>query len=287
MNHCIGIDVSKATLDACSLTPNGKARIKQFANDPSGWAKLLRWAKSLGAEPTHYCLEATGTLSEGIALFLVEAAQLVSVENPHRIKHFGIGAGFLNKTDRADARIIALYCQKHNPSPWRMSAPEVRALVAMLRRLDALKTHLLQEQNRLSEPGLTREVLRSLKSSIRFLKKESDRLEAQIRSHIDQHPKLKADKELLLSIPGIGEMAAHWILAELPDVTTLESAQAAGAYAGLSPRVYQSGTSIRKQTQISRAGNARLRTALYMPAMSAIRCNPLIKAFYERLIAAG
>lgn len=295
MIHCIGIDVSKSTLDACSLTPNGKTRHRQFANDPVGWAKLLRWAPSLGspgAEPAHYCLEATGALSEGVALFLAESEARVSVENPHRIKHFGIGAGFINKTDRnktdrADARIIALYCQKHDPAPWRMSVPEVRVLVALLRRLEALKTHLVQEKNRLSEPGLTREVLRSIKTSIQFLEKEIDRLQDDVRSHIDRHPKLKGDKELLLSIPGIGECAAHWILAEMPDVATLESAQSAAAYAGLSPRVHRSGTSINKPTRICRVGNARLRTALYMPAMSAIQHNPLIKSFFDRLVAAG
>ena len=113
------------------------------------------------------------------------------------------------------------------------------------------------------------------------------RLEQQIKTHIDQHPGLKGDQDLLLSIPGVGEKTARWLLAELPDVSQFASAQAAAAYAGLAPREYRSGTSVKRATRLTKRGNSRLRKALYFPAITAARHNPLVQALYDRLMAAG
>jgi transposase len=276
---CIGLDVSKATLDACLLRAQGKPLHKQFANTPAGWAKLLRWAQSLAAGARlHFCLEATGAYSTGVASFLAEAEQIVSVENPARVQAFGVGLGLLNKTDKSDALAIATYCQKREPAPWRLSLPQVRLLMALLRRLEALSPHRVQALNRLGEPGWPKEVQRSLKKSLAFLDKESAALKAQIQQHMDRHPDLKADRQLLLSIPGIGETLAAIILAELPAVDSFASAQSAAAYAGLSPQQKRSGTSVKARTHLTKAGNAHLRRALYMPALSAIRFNPLVRA---------
>ncbi len=291
MNTCptlsIGIDVSKATLDACLLRPGAKPLSKQFPNEPAGHAKLVRWAQHFGEHPLHFCLEATGRHSEALALFLVEIGQTVSVENPARIKHFGIGIGALNKTDKADAKVIALFCQMTQPAPWRMSAPEVRELVALLRRWQSLKDLILQEQNRLTEPQLPPPVQQSLQESIRFLSAQAQQIKDQIDQHLKKHPPLQADKELLESIPGIGEIAALWILAELPDVSQFASAQSAAAYAGLSPQEHRSGTSIRGKTRLSKAGNPHLRRALYMPALCAARFNPRVADLYRRLRERG
>src|SRR5262249_55428704 len=161
-----------------------------------------------------------------------------SVENPARIKYFGMGEGFLNKTDKADARTIALYAKQKQPEPWRMSQPEVQHLLALMHRLQGLQNHLGQEHNRLQEPNLHPEVARSIQTILVVLEQEIQRLEAQIKEHIDQHPKLRADKELLISIPGIGEKLAHWILAEMPDPGQFQNAKSVSAYAGLSPMEY-------------------------------------------------
>ena len=134
--------------------------------------------------------------------------------------------------------MIADYCRKEHPPLWRAAAPEVRLLVALVRRLNSVQELLLAEHNRLAQPGVPQPVQASLSHSITFLEAEVARLEQQIKEHINQHPGLKADKKLLLSIPGIGEATAHTILAELPDVTQFSSAQAAAAYAGLCPREY-------------------------------------------------
>jgi transposase len=162
--------------------------------------------------------------------------------------------------------------------------------MALVRRLNGLQQNLQQEKNRLQEPGLIKPVIRSLQKTIRFLEKEIASVKAEIRNHIgkDDGPDgLKESMELLLSVPGIGETLATLILAELPDVSTFKSASSVGAYAGLSPKEHKSGTSVNKRTRISRKGNAHLRCALFMPALSAYRHNPLLAEFYERLIKRG
>lgn len=159
--------------------------------------------------------------------------------------------------------------------------------MALVRRLQALKDQLRQEQNRLGEPGLILAVQQSLQKSVAFFRDEITLLEKDIDAHIRQHPRLKADRERLKSIPGVSDTTAHWVLAELPDVEELASAEAAAAYAGLAPREHSSGTSVRKATKLSKAGNQQLRRALYMPALTAMRRNPCVRALYERLLAAG
>jgi len=222
-----------------------------------------------------------------VAHFLAEAEQRVSIVNPARIKYAGLAQGVGNKTDRADARLIADYCRKENPAVWRAAAPEVRELVALVRRLHNVQGLVVQEQNRLQAPGLPQLVRTSLRKSIGFLKAEVKRLQKHIQQHIDNYPGLKADKELLLSIPGIGETTAHELLGEMPDVTQFASAQAMAAYAGLCPREHQSGSSVRKRTRLSKQGNSHLRRALYFPAVSAMQWNPPVKAHYQRLREKG
>lgn len=286
----IGIDIAKLTFDACLIRPQGKPQKKSFPNTHEGFAKLMRWVTYAAAEATyHFCMEATGSYHEALALFLADAGHRVSVVNPHRTHHAAKASGTGNKTDPADAYGLAEYSRKENPPLWRRATPEVRTLVALLRRLNALKEHLVQEQNRFGDPGVDGqpEVLASLKKSIAFLESEMAALLQQIKEHIDTHPSLQLDRDLLKSIPGIGEVTAAWILAELPDVELIASAKSAAAYAGLAPCEYRSGTSVRRETRLSKRGNVHLRRALYMPAMTAIRFNPAVKAIYDRLIERG
>jgi transposase len=145
------------------------------------------------------------------------------------------------------------------------------------------------EQNRRSDPGIAgqEDVIESLNASIEFLGSEIRKLLGRIDDHINNHPGLKADRKLLTTIGGIGDVTAAWILAELPDVNQIASAKSAAAYAGLAPREYRSGTSVRRQTHLSKKGNRHLRRALFMPTVCAIRFNPAVKAIYERMIANG
>jgi len=284
----VGLDVSKDTLDACLLRTNGKATHKQFPNDAGGFAKLLRWTQHAASEQIiHFCLEATGAYSHAVALFLAEAEQRVSVVNPACIRFFGLAQAQGNKTDKADAALIARFCRQETPEPWRVAAPEVQLLMALMRRLHAVQELLVQEKNRLGVPWQPTVVIESIENSIAYLEAEIKRLQGQIRTHINGNPTLKRDSKLLQSIPGIGELTAWDLLAELPDVSQFDSAQSVAAYAGLAPREHRSGSSVRKHTRLSKQGNTRLRKAMYFPAVTGITWNPLVKAHYERMLKAG
>ena len=283
-----GIDVSKATLDAGLLGPDGATRPKRFANDPAGYAALLAWAdRHAEGQPVHFCMEATGPYSEALATFLHAAGRVVSVANPVRVKAHMRACGQGNKTDPADARAIATFARDRRPRAWSPPAPEVRELRALVRRRDELRVMAAAEKNRLDSPALTPAARRSVTRVARLLSKEADRVQAEAEALVAATPALAADCALLESVNGVGRQTATTVLAELPPVAELPSAEAAAAYCGLAPREFRSGKSVRKQTRLSKAGNARLRKALYLPTLSAVRSNPVLREFFERLVKAG
>jgi transposase len=284
----LGIDVSKATLDCHFLPESGHPAFGQFPNDQTGHVKLLKWAKRLaGGGTIHFCMEATGSYGDAIALFLAEADQIISVINPYRIHHWAISRGLGNKTDKVDAKAIARYCLNEKPAVWRMAAPEVRELTALVRHLDNVKQHATQQKNRLAEPNLPPLVIKSLKTLLKQIEAQIASMDKIIEKHINNHPTLKGDRDLLVTIPGIAATTAAKLLAELPDVNQFACAQSAAKYAGLSPSQYESGSSIHKKTKLFKAGKRRLKATLYMPAMTAIRYNQPVKQIYQRLIGKG
>jgi transposase len=284
----VGIDVSKDTLDACLLLPGGRQRQAAFPNDASGHAALLAWAdRHVVAHGLHFCLEATGPYSEAPAVFLADAGRLVSVANPARVKAHAAANGQGNKTDPADARAIASFARDRCPPPWQPPTPAVRALQGLVRRVEDLVEMAARDKGRLASPALTKAARRSVQRIIRLLEKEADKVRAQADALVRATPTLRADQELLETIPGVGHQTATTVLAELPAVEQLPGAQSAAAACGLAPRAYRSGTSVKKRTRLSKAGNARLRKALYLPTLTAIRFNPLLEGFFGRLVAAG
>ena len=284
----IGIDVSKATFDACLLAPDGKAREKAFPNAPAGFAALLVWADGYAdGAARHVGMEAIGGYEDDLATHLHAAGRVVSVVNPTRIKYAGVMRGRRNKTDKADARLIAADTRDEAPAAWSPPAPEVRELQAFVRRRDDLRQLAAHEKARLDTPLLTPAARKSVARVVKLLAKEADTMQAAADAVIAATPALAADAELLASIPGVGTQTASTVLAELPALNRVPSAQAAAAYAGLSPREFRSGSSVRVRTRLAKSGNARLRKALYLPALTAIRFNPVLRAFYGRLVAAG
>lgn len=284
----LGIDVSKNTLDAALLSqPNQpKPRHKVFANTPASHQQLLKWLKDQGAESVHACLEATGTYAEAVARALHEAGHQVSLVNPALIRAFGQSQLSRTKTDKADSQLIARFCQMHQPPLWTPLAPEMAALQALVRRLEALDEMRMMEENRLESGVTSLEVRASLEEHLAYLQAQIEKTRCQIKDHIDQNPTLKSQRDLLTSIPGIGEATAALLLAEV-DATQFESARQVAAFAGLVPRHRQSGTSVRGRSRLSKAGSSRLRKGLYFPALTALRFNPLIRALGLRLSAKG
>lgn len=285
----VGIDVSQHTLDACLLpAPGGKPRTRCFPNDAAGHAALAAWADDhRGDAVVGFCLESTGAYGEALATALTDDGRYAAVVNPARVKYAGLMRGQGNKTDRADAHLIAEYAARERPAAWQPPPAEVRELQALSRRRDDLRQLAAREKTRLAAPGLSVATRKSITRTVAFLTKEADRLQDQADELIAADDALRAGRELLRTIPGVGPVAAQAIPAELPEPNRFASAQQAAAYAGLAPREFRSGTSVKKRTRLSKAGNARLRKALYLPAMTAIQYNPLVAAFYDRLVAAG
>jgi transposase len=156
-----------------------------------------------------------------------------------------------------------------------------------VRRRDDLCELAARAKGRRAAPGLSRAAPQSLARTVAFLEKEAERLQRQAGELIAAAPKLRAACDLLQSIPGVGTTTAHTILAELPEPGRFASAQQAAASAGLAPRADRSGASVRRRTRLSKAGNARLRQALYLPTLTAVRFNPLLRGLFERLVARG
>jgi transposase len=282
----LGIDISKRTFDACLIRDSGKLRHKVFPNTAAGFAQLSAWLSKHQVERAHACLEATGTYGEALATYLHEAGHLVSVLNPAVIKAYAQSHLSRAKTDKADATLIARFCAERRPPEWRPLPREVRELQALARRLDSLLEMRQMEANRL-EVAATAAVSESLAGHLAYLDTEIAKTEKMIRSHIDHHPGLKGQRDLLVSIPGVGETTAAKLLSEVMDVKLYESARQLAAFAGLAPRLHESGSSIRRKAHLSKTGAPRLRKALYFPAVVAMRHNPYVKDLSERLKARG
>ena len=286
----VGIDVAKRKLDIALLI-NGKNKYKVFNNTSADHAELARWLIERGATltDTHICMEATGPYSEVVATALVEAGWRVSVVNPARIKGFAQGELARNKTDRADAALLARFCAAMAPGLWTPPPPAWRELRAWVDRLQALKDMRQQELNRREAHLASGQapLVKAVQTHLDWLDQQIEALERDIDDHIDRHPDLKGDAELLRSIPGIGNTTVAKVLAYAGDVRRFANAKALAAFIGVTPRQRQSGSSVKGRTMMSRTGHADLRRALYMPGLVARRHNPVLKPFGDRLSAAG
>jgi transposase len=283
----LGIDIAKAKFDVCLIKPSGKAKHKVFQNIRHGFEQLAAWLNSHQVAELHACLEATGTYGESLALFLFEAGLKVSVANPAAVRAFANAGLSRTKTDKVDAELIARFCLAQQPAAWSPPAPELRQLQALVRRLESLVEMRLMEENRLSAGIPTAAVRRSLEEHIAYLLEEIKQTEELIRRHINSHPDLKEQSALLDSIPGIGEATAALLLAEIVHLKEYKSARQVAAYAGLVPRERRSGSSVRGRASLSKIGNARLRKALYFPAITALRCSDFFKCWAEPLRTRG
>jgi transposase len=283
----LGLDVAKLKFNACLARDGGKLRHRAFTNDGVGFAQLSDWLMENGATRAHACMEATGTYYEALAAYLHGRGHAVSVVNPAAIKAYAQSHLSRTRTDRVDAALIAGFCGERRPPEWRPPEREVQELQALVRRLDSLIEIRTAEENRLSSGVTVKAVRASVEEHLAYLSEQIKKTEALIRSHINNHPGLKRQRELLDTIPGIGETTAAALLAEVPDFSQYKSARQVAAFAGLVPRERQSGSSVKGRVRLSKIGNARLRKALYFPAVTAIRCSPFFQSWVEGLRQRG
>ena len=285
-HHILGIDVAKLKFNVCLIREDGRLRHRVFANTLSGFSQLSQWLTKNHVTQVHACLEATGTYSEPLATYLHDAGQQVSLVNPAAIKAYAGAQLARTKTDKVDAELIARFCRTQKPQLWMPAPVEVRELQALVRRLDALIEMHTMESNRSSSGVSTTEVRDSIESLISHLDEQIKRTEKLIRKHINKHPQLRADRDLLLSIPGLGEATVARLISEI-NFHQYVSAREVAAFAGLVPRLRESGKSVRGRARLSKMGPPRIRRALYCPAVTALRCNPVIKAWAHGLRERG
>jgi len=280
----LGIDIAKQRV-AVALLVEGKVRNRSFKNAPDGFESLALWLRKWGIDQVHACMEATGNYGEALAIYLHGAGHTVSIVNPARIKGFAQSELIRTKTDKVDAGIIARFCLAMKPVSWTPPSPEIRSLRALVRWVDSLTGMLTQEKNRLGSAHES--VIPLIKGHINYLDKEIEEVREQIADLIDRDPDLSQKKDLLTSIPGIGTATIPVILAELDNLERFKHVRELVAFIGLAPKERLSGSSIKGKPRLCKTGNARLRKALYMPALVSIQCNPLMIVFYNRLKEKG
>ena len=284
----LGIDISKESFDVV-LRGTGGEQHRVFSNDQKGFKTLLGWAEKQPERVVHICMEATGSYWEGLAEYLYQGGYTVSVVNPYQIKRYGDHLLNRNKTDKADASLIAEFCEKDRERlrAWKPFSPEIKALRSMGRRLDELQGMKQQEQNRLKSGVTDLVVIESLQENLKQLDAQIKALWKKIKEHVNQHPDLREKQRLLTSIPGIGKLTAIKLIAEIGEIKDFTSASQLAAYAGLAPKQFQSGSSVHKQTRISKQGRTELRRCLYMPAVVASEHNPIVMDLKRRMLASG
>ena len=285
MTAVLGIDIAKAKFQVALLLADGTIRHKTLPNAATGFEQLAAWLQRQHRGGVHACLEATGAYGDALAAWLHDAGHRVSVVNPTIIHAYARTQLARSKTDRLDAALIARFTATHQPPAWTPPALEIRQLQALVRRLDALHGMRTQEANRLAAGALVDDVRASIETMLTSLEAQIAHVQQLIRDHLDRHPGLRAQRDLLTTIPGIGEATAAVLIAELFD-KRYASARQAAAFAGLVPRLVESGT-LRGRSRLSKIGPGRLRKALYFPAVAALRWNPTIRAVRARLHAAG
>jgi transposase len=281
-----GVEVSAKVL-VVALKSNGQMRSSEFDNTATGHKELIRFLRRY-SQSVRVCMESTGLYGLDLALALeAEKGLEVMVANPRSVRHFGEAMMKRSKTDPIDAKLLAEYAERMPFRSWQPHSKQARQLCAVARAIHQLTEMSTMQKNRLHAAGSTEttpkivrtELQRSLNNqqrSIQRLLKEAGRV-------VQSDSVLQKRFQLLLGIPGIGELSAVQLLGELVLVSPDCDVRQWVAYAGLDPRQYKSGTSVDRKVRISKAGNKHLRRALYMPALVAVRHQPYFRAFYQRL----
>jgi transposase len=273
----VGIDVSKDTLDVAMLV---KKPIEQFVNSKKGIAKLVRHMKQ--CKPKLIVVEATGGYEECVVLALFEAGLPVALVSPQRVRQYARAKGRLAKTDQLDAQILADFGKNIQPRLFVGKSEEHKRLSALVSRRKQLNDMLQAEKNRLRTSSL--EVKHSLKRVIACLKAEMEELEEEIHQFLQAPEEFGEQEKLLRTAKSIGRVTAATLLADLPELGTLDRKQIA-ALVGVAPMNKDSGK--KRGYRKTKGGRPEVRRALYMATLTGIRYNPVLKPQYDQLVKRG
>ena len=285
-----GIDVSNRTFDIQRRSAEVLSR-REFSNSDSGYRQAIAWLQR-GADGARVCLEATGIYHLQLALALDRAPGIgVMVVNPRASRRFAEAQMVRAKTDRVDAAILLQYVERMPFTVWAAPTEQLLELQSLAHRLAQLKKEQGRERSRLHAAQRagkhTGPAQQDIREHLRYLQRHAERIQAAAIVLMKQHERLAEDLQLLDSVPGIAELSAMKLIAELGVLADGLSPAQWVAQAGLDPRPQESGTSVRSPRRISKQGNPRLRAALFLPALAAIRSDPNVNAFYNALLARG
>jgi transposase len=273
----VGIDVSKENLEVC-LRP-GEERIG-FSQSEDGWGSMGQWVESFS--PRLVVLEATGGLERGAVAALVSKGLPVVVVNPRQIRHFAISQGILAKTDKIDARVIAQFGESIRPEIRPLKDEEAQELDSLVTRRRQIVQMLAAEKNRFqSAVGRARE---DIGVHLEWLQKRLEKIEKDMDRMIQKSPVWRVKAELLCSMKGVGPGLCRTIISDLPELGTLKR-QKIAALVGVAPLNRDSGKFRGRRT--TWGGRSEVRSILYMATVAAIRWNPVIRGFHDRLMKAG
>ena len=285
----LGLDVAKKKVHVALLIGE-RLRYKVIANTPDGFRDLDRWLvqqrERLAFTSVRVALEPTGTYADDLAEHLYHAGHAVHLINPARVKAFATSLAIRGKTDKGDAAVLARFCQCQRLPLFEPMAPQRKTMRALLRHLDQLEQTRRQQANRL-ESAREAEVRASLKGLIEVLDERIEEVRRRVDELLGSDAELARQGVLLCSIPGLGSLTAARLLAELPAIEQFASARELAAYLGVVPRPHESGSSVRGRTPISKRGHARLRRALFFPALVAMQHNEVVRSFAGRLREQG
>lgn len=284
----LGIDISKASFDVCLVLTDESTQQRRFTNNSKGFVQLQAWLLRHNAPCTLAAMEATGCYALALLHYLYHQQHQVCLLNPRHVKDFARSRGLRVKTDPLDARNIASFLRYHdNLQRWQPATEELSLLQALVRRRQQLQQDLLAERNRLEDPLISRFIKQDIQQHIRQLTSHLKAATQAIEQHVLKNASLQKQVALLRSIPGVGLQVAVTLLAEVPLITSFSRARSVAAFAGLTPALAQSGTSIHRRGHITHQGSALLRKMLYMSALQCVKRsnNPLNRvylAFVER-----
>lgn len=273
----VGIDVAKARVD---VALGRQGAVFQVARDDKGLAELVKRLKEV--KPELVVMEATGGLQLPVAAALSVAGLSVAVVNPRQAREFARAAGKLAKTDALDARVLAHLGEALKPPARPLLDEETRKLEALLTRRRQMVEMLVAERNRLQVAHAAARPL--IQKHIDWLEEQLKQVDKDLGSAVRNSPMWRGKDDLLRSVPGVGPVLSLTLMAELPELGQLNRKQVA-ALAGVAPHACDSGTL--KGKRMVWGGRAALRAALYMATLSAVRCNEVVRALYERLTKAG
>lgn len=294
LKQVVGIDVSKDTFHACLGTINEQQKVQllqqsSFANNQKGFRLLFAWVKkhSLSEIALYYVMEATGIYYENLAYFLAESTSNISVLLPNKSKHFAKSLDIKTKTDKVDAAILCKIGLERVLPAWKIPSPALKRLKSLSREYRTLKADASQIKARLHALNHSydpdKQAIRRLKLQLKLIEKLASEVESNIHELIRSDEELQQRFKNIEQVNGLGTITIATVVAETNGFAAIENVKQLTSYAGLDVMMNQSGMHSGK-TRISKKGNSHIRTALYLPAMSATRYNKRLEQFYRNVM---